>query len=64
MTEHENLAWLLIVGTVLELCGLGVVIGVAILQIRAARKEAREFFTAVAGMVHQEAARVITEIRR
>ena len=60
MTEHEGLGWLIIIGGVIQLSGL-FLLG---LQLREARRETQRLFTATAGMVHQEAQKILADLER
>ena len=60
MTEHEGLGLLIIIGTLLEFGAL-FIIG---LQLREARRETARLFTATAGMVHQEADKILEAMRQ
>jgi hypothetical protein len=60
MSPYEGLAVLIIVQTVVGLVGLSI-LG---LQLREARRDTARLWTATAGMVHQEAEKILDAMRR
>jgi hypothetical protein len=64
MSPYEGLAVLIILQTVVGLVGLGILGLLLGLQLREARRETARLWTATAGMVHQEAEKILDAVRR
>jgi hypothetical protein len=59
MSEHAALAWLIVLQTIIG----GVCVIILGLQLREARQETARLFTATAGMVHQEAEKILAAMQ-
>ena len=64
MTEHEGLARLIVLGISVWIIIGGAGLVILGLQLREARRETVRLFTATAGMVHQEAEKLMQAVTR
>jgi hypothetical protein len=62
MIDHDGLAWMISVTFVSGLAISGFWSWLLVLQLRETRREVQRLFTATAGMVHQETAKLLQAI--